>query len=131
MKPEELIHEIDSKNKDGRAWEDYYQEEDWRDCGHAGLIKKSHWIALVIGLGVGALLGYSAHAEETTKPGVCEATLMELKDKCKPLDYGHSFQDCMAKQGRFNMATGASSDSRLYAIWDCGYNQGIRKHNDP
>ena len=54
-----------------------------------------------------------------------------LKKRCPPPeDYGHSFEDCMAKQGRFNM-TKAEVESRLYSMWECGHNQGIRWHNDP
>ena len=55
-----------------------------------------------------------------------------LKKRCAlPEDYGHSFDDCMAKQGRFGVATNATTSSRLYAIWLCGHNQGVRLHNDP
>lgn len=54
----------------------------------------------------------------------------ELKKPCEEIDYGHSFDDCMAKQGRFHM-TKAEVESRLYSIWECGHNQGIRWHNDP
>ena len=53
-----------------------------------------------------------------------------LKKPCESVDYGHSFDDCMAKQGRFNM-TKAEVESRLYSIWKCGHDQGIRWHNDP
>ena len=54
----------------------------------------------------------------------------ELKKPCEEVDYGHSFDDCMAKQGRFHM-TKAEVESRLYSMWLCGHNQGIRWHNDP
>jgi len=54
----------------------------------------------------------------------------ELKKPCEEVDYGHSFDDCMAKQGRFHM-TKAEVEARLYSMWLCGHNQGIRWHNDP
>ncbi len=43
---------------------------------------------------------------------------------------GDYFQTCLAKQGRFNM-TKSEVESRLYSMWVCAYNQGIRKHSDP
>ncbi len=43
---------------------------------------------------------------------------------------GDYYKTCLAKQGRFNM-TKSEVESRLYSMWECAYNQGIRKHNDP
>jgi hypothetical protein len=32
-------------------------KDDWRNCGHAGLVRRGHWIAFTLGLVVGFVLG--------------------------------------------------------------------------
>ena len=118
-----------------------------------------HWLALGAAVALAGSLAFAPHAraaEPTLKEVEKHANELErriedieinlaaaiarggapteifdpLKKRCLPEDYGHSFDDCMAKQGRFNM-TKAEVESRLYSIWECGHNQGIRWHNDP
>ena len=69
-------------------------------------------------------------AAKISKEPATTEILDPLQKPCEPIDYGHSFDDCMAKQGRFHM-TKAEAESRLYSMWECGHNQGIRWHNDP
>jgi len=71
-----------------------------------------------------------ANSGSSTPARACEKDLADLKERCKPIDYGHSFEDCMAKQGRFGVAPGATNQSKLYAIWLCGHNQGVRWHSN-
>jgi hypothetical protein len=34
-----------------------YYNNDWRNCGHAGIVRTGHWITLAIGFIVGLMTG--------------------------------------------------------------------------
>lgn len=63
------------------------------------------------------LSGTVASADEPTRP-------------CAD-DVAQGFEACLAKLGRFHMTLGATEESRLRTLWHCGFQQGVRFHNDP
>ena len=137
----------------GRAWEDYYPAEDYQP---KPLIRRSHWIALALGLSAGALLGYSAHAEGETPsfggssptpqnhPFAQEACQIKKPD-CLPPPVrvtwcGKWFQAfdvsdehnkrCIAKLPRL-FETNATDDAKRYMLCHCEFQGSIWDRRDP
>src|ERR1035437_1349141 len=98
-------------------------EEDWRteNCRPHSVVRRGHWIALGLGLAIGALLGYSAHAEGVQDASACA---QQQKEKlCEELAET-AFDRCWGKIRRFD-GTEASAESRARFLWHCGYQAGV------
>ncbi len=117
----------------GRAWEDHYDMEDHQPVP---LVRRSHWIALALGLTVGLLIGFSAHAQDACQVNLpkCAKPLVHVTQCVKwfgTFNVSQKYEDyCIAKLPRL-VETLATIGARNYLRCRCEYQGSIWDRRDP
>ena len=90
-----------------------------------------NWIVVALGVIIGSLLAYPAHAE-TTVPGACvdqRSVEQQKRDLCEA-QADIAFGKCWAKIRRFE-DTQSTPESAMRLLWRCGYQAGVWNRRDP